>query len=308
MMSAMMLGATLYMPCTRPDLFERLFGPAAVPGLRSAVLCLEDAVLASDIPLAMVHLAALLRRLAQRDAASGDPMIFVRPRDGAMLDHILRLPGIERVQGFVLPKAHADNMPAYLSLPYAPGHRLMPTLETREALDPYELRRLRDQLLAVQDRILALRIGGNDLLQTIGLRRVAGRTAYDGPLGAVIGMLVSSFAPWGFALSAPVFERFGDTALLRDEVQRDVEHGLFTKSAIHPDQVPVIQAALAVPSHQWREAQAILAPDSAAVFAHHGVMCEPSTHRGWAERILARADAFGVADPMAHPASIPLRA
>ena len=35
MMSAMMLGATLYMPCTRPDLFERLFGPAAVPGLRA---------------------------------------------------------------------------------------------------------------------------------------------------------------------------------------------------------------------------------------------------------------------------------
>jgi hypothetical protein len=26
-------------------------------------------------------------------------------------------------------------------------------------------------------------------------------------------------------------------------------------------------------------------------------MCEPSTHRGWAERTLARADAFGVADP-----------
>lgn len=308
MMSAMTLGATLYMPCTRRDLFERLFGAAAVPGLRSAVLCLEDAILDSDIPMAMTHLAGLLRRLAQRDAVPGEPMIFIRPRNGAMLDHILHLPGIERVQGFVLPKAHADNMPAYLSLPYAPGHQLMPTLETREALDPYELRRLRDQFLAVQDRILALRIGGNDLLQTMGLRRVEGRTAYDGPLGAVIGMLVGNFAPWGFALSAPVFERFGDATVLRDEVQRDVEHGLFSKTAIHPDQVAVIHAALAVPSHHWREAQAILAPDSAAVFAHHGVMCEPSTHRGWAERILARADAFGVADPMAPPASIPLRA
>lgn len=308
MMSAMTLGATLYMPCTRHDLFERLFGPTAVAGLRSAVLCLEDAVLDRDVPAAMAHLAALLRRIAQREAAPGDPIVFIRPRHGTMLEHILHLPGIERIQGFVLPKAHADNMPAYLSLPYAAGHRLMPTLETRETLDPYELRRLRDQLLAVQDRVLALRIGGNDLLQTMGLRRVEGRTAYDGPLGAVIGMLVSSFAPWGFALSAPVFERFGDTALLREEVQRDVEHGLFTKSAIHPDQVAVIQAALAVPSHQWREAQAILAADSAAVFAHHGVMCEPSTHRGWAERILARADAFGVADPIAPPASISLRA
>lgn len=308
MMNAMMLGASLYMPCTRTDLFERLFGPAAVPALRSAVLCLEDAVLESDIPLAMGHLAALLRRLAQRQPVPGDPLIFIRPRDAAMLAHILHLPGIEQVQGFVLPKAHADNMPAYLALPYAEGHRLMPTLETREALDPHEIRRLRDQLLAVQDRILALRIGGNDLLHTMGLRRVAGRTAYDGPLGAVIGILVGSFAPWGFALSAPVFERFGDTALLREEVQRDIEHGLFTKSAIHPDQVPVIQAALAVSSHQWHEAQAILAPGGAAVFAHDGVMCEPSTHRGWAERIVARAEAYGVADVMVPSASIPLRA
>lgn len=308
MIAAMTLGASLYMPCTRTDLFERLFGSAAVPALRSVVLCLEDSVLESDIPAAMGHLAALLRRLAQRQRAPGDPQIFIRPRHGAMLGHILHLPGVEHIQGFVLPKAHADNMPAYLALPYAEGHRLMPTLETREVLDCYEVRRLRDQLLAVQDRILALRIGGNDLLQTMGLRRVAGRTAYDGPLGAVIGMLVGSFAPWGFALSAPVFERFGEAALLREEVQRDIEHGLFTKSAVHPDQVPVIQAALAVPSQQWSEAQAILAPDSAAVFAHHGVMCEPSTHRGWAERVVARADVFGVADPIVAPASMPLRA
>jgi citrate lyase beta subunit len=62
----------------------------------------------------------------------------------------------------------------------------------------------------------------------------------------------------GAALSAPVFERFGDTSLLRDEVQRDVEHGLFTKSAIIPIRFR-LSAALAVPSHQWREAQAILA-------------------------------------------------
>jgi citrate lyase beta subunit len=73
-------------------------------------------------------------------------------------------------QGFVLPKAHAVTCP--ISLPYA-GASIDADTGDAEALDPYELRRLRDQLLAVQDRILALRIGGNDLLQTMGLRRVA---------------------------------------------------------------------------------------------------------------------------------------
>lgn len=301
MTAALTLGATLYMPCTRTDAIERMFGAGRIPGLRSVVLCLEDSILAREIPAAMEQLAAVLRQLAVREHAGEALQIFVRPRDLAMLDHMLRLPGIAHVQGFVIPKAHADNMPAYLALPLHDTHCLMPTLETREALDPHEMRRLRDQLLGVHDRILALRIGGNDLLNAMGLRRVAGRTAYDGPLGPVISTLVATFAPWGFAMSAPVFERFGDAALLREEVARDVEHGLFTKSAIHPEQIAVIQGAFAAPAHQVEEARLILAPDGPAVFSHHGVMCEPATHRVWAERLLARAAAFGIADPMPLP-------
>lgn len=299
--AAASLGATLYMPCTRDDAIERLYGSGAVKGLRSAVLCLEDSILDREIPLALHNLAATLRRLPPWDASSNDPRVFVRPRDLGMMDRILRMPGIDRIDGFVIPKAHADNIPAYLSLPLHDRHRLMPTLETREALDPFEMRRLRDQLLGVQDRILALRIGGNDLLNAMGLRRPPGRTAYDGPLGPVIGSLVATFLPWGFAMSAPVFERFADVALLREEVARDIEHGLVTKSAIHPDQIAVIQGAFAVPRHQIEEAQHILDPDGPAVFSRDGVMCEPATHRAWAERLLVRASAFGVADPLSLP-------
>lgn len=298
------LGATLYMPCTRADLAEALFGARRVPGLRSAVLCLEDAVLEREVPMALAHLAQFLRLLAAREAGPADPLLFVRPRSATMLEHVLCMPGVERLAGFVIPKAHAESMPAYLAAPLLDQHRLMPTLETREVFDPHEMRRLRDQLLAVPDRILALRIGGNDLLQSMGLRRAVGRTAYEGPLGTVIASLVAGFAPWGFALSAPVLEQFGDTALLREEVARDIEHGLLTKTAIHPDQVAVIQAALAVPSDQVEAAQLMLAEDSPAVFARDGVMCEPATHRGWAARLLRRAESFGIADPL----PLPLRA
>lgn len=298
MHAALALGATLYIPCTRTDALDRL---RTVPGLRSAVLCLEDSVLDREVGEAMRNLAATLRALMAHEPGPNDPLIFVRPRDVGLLDHILRLPGADRLDGFVLPKVHADNLPQWMALPYADRHRLMPTLETREAFDPYEMRRLRDQLLAVHDRILALRIGGNDLLQAMGLRRAAGRIAYDGPLGTVIATLVAGFAPWGFALSAPVFEGFGDLALLREEVARDIDHGLLTKSAIHPAQVAVIQSAYAVPAAQAEAARRIVAPDGAAVFAHDGAMCEPATHRLWAERLLARAAAFGIADPLPLP-------
>jgi citrate lyase beta subunit len=174
----------------------------------------------------------------------------------------------------------------------------MPTIETREAFDPYEMRRLREQLLAVQERILALRIGGNDLLHTMGVRRSRIRTCYEGPLGAAIAALVGCFAPFGFALTAPVMERFDDLHLLREEVARDIEHGLLGKTAIHPCQVPVIHAALAVRSDELAEARAMLSEDSPAVFALGGAMCEPATHRRWATALVRRADLFGIADPL----------
>jgi citrate lyase beta subunit len=283
----------------RGDLFAAVIGPRRPAGLRSAVLCLEDSVRESDLPVAMAHLATFLRTLATREASDADPLLFVRPRSAAMLEHLLCMPGIERIDGFVVPKAHADTMPAYLALPLLDRHRLMPTLETREACDPHEMRRFRDQLLAVQDRILALRIGGNDLLQAMGLRRLGHRTAYEGPLGGVIAQLVAGFAPWGFALSAPVLERFTDAALLREEVMRDIEHGLLTKTAIHPAQIAVIQTALAAPADEVEEARLMLAEDGPAVFGRDGVMCEPATHRRWAERVLDRANHFGIADPVA---------
>ncbi|MDE8652324.1 HpcH/HpaI aldolase/citrate lyase family protein [Novosphingobium album (ex Liu et al. 2023)] len=297
--SPIALGATLYVPCMRGDLFVAVIGARRPPGLRSAVLCLEDSVRECDLPTALAHLATFLRALATREPASTDPLLFVRPRSAAMLEHILCMPGIERIDGFVVPKAHADSMPAYLALPLHDRHRLMPTLETRETCDPQEMRRFRDQLLAVQDRILALRIGGNDLLQAMGLRRAAHRTAYEGPLGGVMAQLIAGFAPWGFALSAPVLERFADTALLREEVMRDIEHGLLTKTAIHPTQIPVIQTALAAPANEVEEARLMLAEGGPAVFGREGVMCEPATHRGWAERLLERAAFFGIADPVA---------
>lgn len=294
MIDALQLGATLYMPATRPDLAASLLG-GSIPALRSAVLCLEDAVRAEEVPSALANLAQLLARPGF--GVSG-PLVFARPRSPAMLAHMLQMPGIERVAGFVLPKVTADNLPAWLAHPFAPAHRLMPTLETREMFDPDEVRRLRGRLLAVKERILVVRIGGNDLLQCLGVRRTPGRTSYDGPLGPLIAALAGSFLPHGLPLSAPVLETYDDPLLLRDEFLRDMEHGLLTKTVIHPRQIPIVQGALAVPAKLLAEAEAILGTEAPAVFAGDGRMCEPATHRGWARTLVRRAALFGVAEPL----------
>lgn len=288
------LGATLYVPATRGDLSAILLD-GRWPNLRSAVICLEDSIRSDEVGLALCRLEAFARVLRDRQAAGGAlPMVFVRPRDAAMLARILAFPGIEHFAGFVLPKATADSLPAYLGVLAFDHHLLMPTLESRDVFDAAEMRRLREQLLAIRDRVLALRIGGNDLLQQLGTRRSAVRTIYDGPLGPVIAELVGMFAPWGFALSAPVFEKFDNIALLREEVGRDIEHGLLTKTAIHPAQIEAIQELYAVDAGELLEARAMLDEASGAVFALNGAMCEPATHRRWAAAIVRRANCFGV--------------
>lgn len=296
-MDALELGATLYVPAVRPDLFDIVCGERH-PALRSSVVCLEDSIRPADVPLALTNLAYLLRRLAE-PAPEPRPPVFVRPRDANMLAHILSFAGVEAVKGFVIPKATADSLPAYLRSLASDEHLLMPTLETREVFDPAQIRRLRDQLLSIEHRILAIRIGGNDLLQNIGTRRSLVRSVYQGPLGSTIAVLVTAFAPFGFALSAPVFEHFDNPDLLREEVELDIEHGLLTKTAIHPSQIGVIQDAYRPGAHELAEARAILAAGRAGVFALNGSMCEPATHRRWAQTVVSRAAIFGV-----KPASV----
>ena len=288
-MDALELGATLYVPGTRTDLFDIVTGRRH-HGLRSAVICLEDSIRPTDVPLALSNLASLLHKLGEDGARLA---VFVRPRDERMLAHILGFPGIGSIHGFVIPKATAESLPAYLRALASDSHLLMPTLETREAFDPAELGRVREQLLAVRERILCIRIGGNDLLHTIGARRSAVRTVYEGPLGGTIAALVTAFAPFGFSLSAPVFEHFDSPDLLREEVEQDIEHGLLTKTAIHPCQIEVIQSAYRVGASELAEAREILGNDR-GVFALNGSMCEPATHARWAESVVKRASIYGV--------------
>jgi citrate lyase beta subunit len=141
---------------------------------------------------------------------------------------------------------------------------------------------------------LCLRIGGNDLLNLLGLRRARGVTVYDTPLRGVIADLVCVFHPAGYRLSAPVFERLDTPEVLAREVEADLQHGLVGKTAIHPTQIPVIEHLYQVSREDYELASAVLHPDAAAVFKLHGTFCEPVTHRRWAAGVLERARIFGV--------------
>lgn len=286
------LGASLYTPATRPDLVA--LGSGKVTGLSSLIYCTEDAVREQDVPLALDNLRAALPQLP----LTGGPLRFIRARNPDVLAQLLTL-NLNAVTGFVLPKIHDGNLAEYMRVLERSGQdhlKVMPTLETREALSETRMTLLRDLIFMEgwPGRVLSLRVGGNDLMHALGVRRVPGRTLYEGPLERVMGMLVGVFRPYGLSLSSPVYEVYSDPGTLAREVAQDLEYGLCGKTIIHPAQLPTVLEGYRVPETELLEARAILAPDAPAVFSMHGRMCEPATHSRWAQDILARAELYGV--------------
>ena len=289
------LGATLYMPATRSDLLDIVFG-VRLPNLRSLVVCLEDAVADIDVEAALANLKALLSAIDARGGRlQNRPLMFVRPRDTMMAAVLNDWPLMRHADGFVVPKLTLGNLNAWERAATNPDLLLMFTLETAEVFNPGAMAELSQALKSgLRQRIIALRIGGNDLMSCLGLRRNPATTLYQTPMGYVIPMLAGIMGAQGFALTAPVFEQLATPDLLREELELDIAHGLVGKTAIHPSQISVIQDALRVSPEDFKAANMILNAEAPAVFKHNDAMCEPATHARWAANILERAKWHGL--------------
>ncbi|OXJ11740.1 citrate lyase [Burkholderia sp. HI2500] len=294
-LSPFALGATLYMPATRSDILDVVSG-TRFPELRSLVVCLEDAVAAIDVDSALVNLRALLMNIDARGGrVESGPLLFVRPRDAAMAAVLNDWPLMKHVDGFVVPKLTLRSLSSWENAVSHPDLYLMPTLETADVYDPGAMVELGSALKAnLNRRIIALRIGGNDLMGCLGLRRNPATTLYRTPLSYVIPMLAGIMGAQGFALTAPVFEQLATPHLLNEELELDIAHGLVGKTAIHPSQIRIIQEALRVSLEDFNCATLIVNDAAPAVFKHNDAMCEPATHYKWAVNILERAKWHGV--------------
>ncbi|MFC0251548.1 HpcH/HpaI aldolase/citrate lyase family protein [Massilia consociata] len=284
------MGASLYVPANHKNLAQIANGDK-LPQARSLIFCTEDAVAERELSWSLFNLSVVLANMKTDIAAER----FVRVRNPEVMARVLAMPGVEKLTGFVLPKVTRHNFDTYFRLVRDTGHVLMPTLETAEVFSDNEMQQLRTVFEApgVRHRILALRIGGNDLLALLGLRRPRGMTIYRTPLGPVIARLVTTFRPYGFALTAPVFEYLDLPELLDQEVTEDLAYGMVGKTAIHPTQIAPIEQHYKVRPQDLAVAHAILDDASPAVFRMDDAMCEVATHRAWAERLVAQSRLFG---------------
>ncbi|MEU0230815.1 MULTISPECIES: HpcH/HpaI aldolase/citrate lyase family protein [unclassified Streptomyces] len=184
-----------------------------------------------------------------------------------------------------------------------------------------------------RDHVLALRLGVTDFCSAYGLRRSPEMTAYDVKVVAhVISDVVNVLGRadgTGFTITGPVWEYFrpGErmfkpqlrrspflegsaedlrTALIEHdldgllrEIELDRANGLLGKTCIHPTHVLPVHALSVVSHEEWSDAQDILRPERGGGgvlrSAYTNKMNEVKPHRAWAERILLRAEVFGVA-------------
>lgn len=323
------LGATLYCPATRLSLADDIRRQAA-RGVVSMVLCLEDAIGDQEVEAAERNLVEQLRRVDPQDAAL--PLLFVRVRaPGQISDLVRRLgPAVALLSGFVLPKFTEQSGGEYLEqlalAEAACGRRLfaMPVLESPELA---HLETRRGQLLGIaallagyRERILAVRLGVTDLCSAYGLRRSADLTAYDVALVAsVIGDVVNVLGRadgTGYIVTGPVWEYFPvqrrefqsqrrrqlighDLDGLIREVELDRANGLLGKTCIHPSHVAAVHALSVVTHEEYCDAGDILRPQWAGGgvlrSAYTNKMNEAKPHRAWAQRVMLRAQLFGVA-------------
>ncbi|WP_432564983.1 HpcH/HpaI aldolase/citrate lyase family protein [Kineococcus sp. SYSU DK003] len=211
----------------------------------------------------------------------------------------------------------------------------MPVLESRDVahLDTRHtaLFAIRDVLDEHRDVVLAVRTGATDLSAAYGLRRPRGSTVWDvrvvaDVLGDVINVLGRADGS-GYPITAPVWEHFtsgervfrttlsvspfaesGSEELREQLIAEDLDglvrelvldrvNGLQGKTVIHPSHVAVVHAMSVVTHEDYSDATDVLAQTGggAMASAYRNKMNEAGPHRAWAERVLLRARAFGVA-------------
>ena len=246
---------------------------------------------------------------------------------------MLRPELIRYITGFNFPKFNSSNAERYLNhlvkLNKKYGEIIygMPIIE--DANVAYKESRLGEliKIKEVCDKnknlILNIRVGGTDFSSCFGVRRDINYTIYD--IMTVANCLMDILNIFtrdnDYTVSGPVWEYFRvnkkmkfeklpavkiqDTLLKRTPVVNDAVDGLMRelildqangfmgKTCIHPTHLNYINGMLAVTADEYNDAYQILHTEGGVIKGSKG-MNEIKPHTNWANKIVKRAEAYGV--------------
>ncbi len=282
----------------------------------SLTFCLEDTIRDDGVAEAEEKLCETLHQLyrAKQEQKFFLPKIFVRVRSAAQMYRLYGQFGetAELVWGFNAPKFTPENAGAYIEkLEEINGHSkrkvyLMPIMESGDMIDlngrSEFLGKVKEQLSAVEELVLNVRVGGNDLCHCFGFRRAVDETIHDiRPVANLFADIVATFGR-EYVISGPVWEYYSGDGWqegMRRELKLDKLMGFAGKTVIHPNQIPLVNEAYRVNRKDYEDAQNILSwdpsnPTLVSGSVERDRMNEYKTHKNWAEKTLYMGKAYGI--------------
>jgi citrate lyase subunit beta/citryl-CoA lyase len=252
----MRLRSLLFVPGDRPDRMEKALGC----GADALILDLEDAVAPAAKPEARRAVAAFV-------AAHPTASLWVRinPLDGPEADKDLQAILGARPDGIVLPKAEGGASVTELAQRLTRSGNATAQILAIATETPAAIFQL--GTYGGVKRLAGLTWGAEDLPAAIGAatsREEDGR--YTAPYELARSLCLFGAAAAGVAPIETVFPAFRDLEGLAAYAARARRDGFTGMMAIHPDQVPVINAAFTPSQEEIAHARAVVA----AFAAHPG--------------------------------------
>ena len=309
------VGALLYCPANKESIVSSLkeekFGTQY-----SLALCLEDTINDNFVAEAEEILQNSLKEIyvAYHQKIFYLPKIFIRVRNSGQILRIIKALGevSEILTGFIVPKFSPSNAGEYIKAVISANEiaskpvYMMPIYESSAIIDlrtRYDiLYQLKDELSQISDRVLNIRVGGNDLSHIFGFRRHADESIHQiRPIANIFSDIITVYGT-DYVVSGPVWEYYSGPQWesgLRKEISEDKLCGFIGKTVIHPNQISVVNESYRVSQADFNDAQEIINWNQTSNAYVSGNftrerMNEYKTHTNWAQQTMFLAQTYGI--------------
>ena len=309
------VGALLYCPANKQSLSESIINEKFGKKY-SLALCLEDSINDNFVEEAEHQLINSVKQIykALSERQFYIPKIFIRVRNHGQISKLYSSFDDEKelITGFIVPKFSIDNSDDYIQAVSRINENslkkvfLMPIYESSSIIDLRTrfgtLYTLKEKLSQIEDLVLNIRVGGNDLCHNFGFRRHSDESIHRiKPISDIFSDIVTVYGT-DYVISGPVWEYYSgsnwETGLIQ-EIKDDQLCGFTGKTVIHPNQIAVVNEAYKVCKSDHEDAKSILnwnckTDDYVLGSKSKERMNEYKTHTNWAQKILFLAEEFGV--------------
>ncbi len=311
------VGALLYCPANKKTIADSIINEK-FGNKFSLALCLEDTINDDFVMEAEQDLIASINQIFIRFQKQPFylPKIFIRVRNPEQIGRLTKAFGnsIEIITGYIIPKFTSDNASSYIQEIIKANEQaskeiyMMPIYENSSIIDPRNridiLYGLKDMLSSIEELVLNIRVGGNDLCHIFGFRRHSDESIHRiKPISNIFADIITVYG-MDYVVSGPVWEYYSGEHWekgLTQEIQDDKLCGFTGKTVIHPNQIPVVNKSYQVSKSDFNDAQAVLNWNRNSNSFVSGNftnerMNEYKIHTNWARQTLFLAEAFGIKD------------